>query len=127
MTAPVFYAENYMKITLLIFLLVLMTNVFFVFADDGHSLRGKHMDNGLKCVDCHGTDKPDSPAKTSACKSCHENGPDVKIETTLNDQKYVLPVHNAHTGSLRCTLCHRVHEASTLYCNKCHQFSIIVP
>jgi len=96
-----------------------------------HELRGKHLAAELKCRDCHGTDTPDKRAPASRCKECHEG--EIKIASKS------LPLHgkvgrvvevNAHAShqdDLRCTLCHRVHSPSVLYCNECHEFDLKVP
>ena len=115
----------------LIFIVSILTvvNVLLVvsaFASPGE-LRGKHLENGIECVDCHGTDNPTKKAKTSACRSCHDDGPDIHLERTVGDTVYKIPIHNAHPGKIRCALCHQIHEPSKLYCNKCHPFEIKVP
>jgi fumarate reductase flavoprotein subunit len=117
--------KNMIIILLLIITALLLSGASY--ADENKQLRGKHLENEIACVDCHGTENPKKMAKTSACKSCHDSGPDVIINDTVDGIEYNLPVHKAHTGPLRCSLCHKVHEASELYCNKCHRFNIKVP
>jgi fumarate reductase flavoprotein subunit len=100
-------------------------------AEEKHELRGKHLAAELKCRDCHGTDAPEKRASAALCKECHEG--EIKIESKQ------LPLHGkagrivevnahaSHQGELRCTLCHRAHSPSVLYCNDCHEFDVNVP
>ncbi|MGE4268180.1 MAG: cytochrome c3 family protein [Deferribacterales bacterium] len=116
-----------MKALITFVILLVLSFAFSLYASE-NSLRGKHLQANLKCVDCHETSSPDKPAKTSVCIGCHDKGPDVIVETSVEHYVYKLPVHNAHTGPLRCVLCHKVHKPSELMCKQCHpQFEVMVP
>jgi fumarate reductase flavoprotein subunit len=100
-------------------------------AEDTHELRGKHLAAELKCKDCHGTDVPDRRAPASRCKECHEGEIEIaskQLPLRGKTGKIVeVNVHASHQGELRCTLCHRVHSPSVLYCNDCHEYDVKVP
>ena len=90
-----------------------------------------HEKAGLSCTDCHGTDKPDSRAPQGPCRDCHgDKSDDKSIKFTgASGKSYETVVHNSHVGSVRCTLCHKSHEPSILYCNteSCHTHKLTVP
>jgi hypothetical protein len=81
---------------------------------------GKHGEIGATCVDCHKSDKPTRSAPISACKTCHGEYADIAKKTA--DMKP--NPHDSHAGEVRCTLCHKSHSPSVLYCNECHTFNI---
>lgn len=85
----------------------------------GQQLRGAHQAAGLACAACHkdGTvARPDA----AACRECHgDHAAVAKLTAAANPNP-----HASHEGELRCTLCHRVHQPSSLYCNQCHQFDL---
>ena len=58
----------------------------------------KHMQKGVTCEQCHNSSAPTAAAK-----------------------KVALNPHDSHAGQLRCTLCHKEHEQSVLYCRQCHK------
>ncbi len=83
-------------------------------------LRGKHKENAIACVDCHQTETPDSPADVESCLNCHggfEGMAEATKDLTINP-------HDSHLGEVDCTECHRIHEPSVLYCNKCHNYQM---
>lgn len=83
----------------------------------------KHADRGTNCRSCHETDFPESRASMDQCLSCH-----ISYEQVANLTSDAEPnPHSSHYEDLRCTLCHKAHQASELYCNTCHQFEIEVP
>ena len=82
-------------------------------------LRGKHHAANLACAACHKGNTTGSP-KAAVCSECHGDYTAVaKLTSTSKPNP-----HASHEGDLRCTLCHRVHQTSTLYCNQCHQFDL---
>lgn len=109
---------------------VMMFISSFAGADDKH-INKKHSEAGITCIDCHQTETPIKAAPQKYCIECHA-GMEAKEITTLKStdgKEYSVNPHNAHTGSLRCTLCHHIHSPSVLYCNKeCHHsFTVSVP
>ena len=110
-----------MKIKKCIMFLVLcvMSALCFTQAQE-QALRGKHAELQLACSMCHGNDVPTKRAPASACMTCHGEYAAVAAltaEVTPNP-------HDSHQGELRCTLCHKSHEPSILYCNECHSFDL---
>lgn len=94
-------------------------------------ISGAHLDAGLGCTDCHGTDTPEKRASQKACLECHGDMLDsapIKFNSEDGAAFEVSP-HNSHAGQIRCTLCHASHEPSKLYCNEgCHhKFILEVP
>ncbi|GFE62063.1 cytochrome c3 family protein [Geobacter sp. AOG2] len=79
-------------------------------------LSGKHAKEGLKCADCHKTDKPVTAATPDACMECHGDYSKVAALTKS------LPVnpHDSHLGQLACTKCHGIHKPSEVICLECH-------
>ena len=81
---------------------------------------GKHGELGIQCAACHKTDAPTSRAPASACANCHGSYAEVAAKT-----KALKPnPHDSHAGEVRCTLCHKSHKPSTVYCNECHRFDM---
>jgi fumarate reductase flavoprotein subunit len=90
-----------------------------------------HAAQELNCADCHDTDKPEKRAPASKCIECHSSKTDeppiaFKDETDIS---YNVNPHASHAGNMRCTLCHKIHAPSSLYCNEgCHhKFLLKVP
>jgi nitrate/TMAO reductase-like tetraheme cytochrome c subunit len=66
-------------------------------------------------------------APVSACINCHGV---VKLQTRdLKDGELVRHVnpHDSHLGEVSCTMCHKMHQPSVLYCNDCHKYEQRVP
>ena len=83
----------------------------------------KHAANGTNCRSCHETDFPDTRSSMDQCLSCH-----ISYEHVAEFTSEVEPnPHSSHYEDLRCTLCHKAHQASELYCNTCHKFEIEIP
>lgn len=78
----------------------------------------KHMQKGVTCEQCHNSSAPVAAAKSKACMKCH-NYPDLAAASVA--KKLALNPHDSHAGQLRCTLCHKEHEQSVLYCRQCHK------
>ncbi|QAR33290.1 hypothetical protein EP073_07720 [Geovibrio thiophilus] len=112
--------------------LVFLTVSLWGFAEaSDKQINAKHAEAGITCSDCHQTDTPSRSASQQSCRSCHENidAGENLILKSADGKEYSVNPHNAHTGSLRCTICHHIHSPSELYCNKeCHHtFTISVP
>ncbi len=76
-----------------------------------------HLSKGLSCQNCHTIWPPKGAPANSDCIDCHAasfpasvSGPRPRGSTP----------HRSHRGELNCFQCHHSHEASVLYCNKCH-------
>ena len=79
-------------------------------------MTSKHAERGVACASCHGTSTPATKAKSKACMSCHSYA-DLAKKTAGGK----INPHDSHAGELRCTLCHKEHGESTLYCKTCHK------
>jgi fumarate reductase flavoprotein subunit len=86
------------------------------------TINGKHGAIGLSCASCHGTDAPTTRAPATVCGQCH-GGYDKLAQATASANPNP---HQSHQGEVRCTLCHKVHQPSVLFCNECHQFDLKV-
>ena len=79
------------------------------------AMQFKHQQRSVSCDKCHGVANPSTPAKAKACAKCHTY--DAVAEKTKNMNPNP---HDSHAGQLRCTLCHREHAQSVVYCKTCH-------
>ena len=114
-----------MRLSMLSLSIIVLTLAAFLTATAvAQELKGKHKEQGLTCVDCHKTDKPDKPASVEACKECHGGYADVKELT--KDLPEANP-HDSHLGELDCRECHKIHGPSQLVCASCHNFEFQVP
>jgi hypothetical protein len=82
-----------------------------------------HSGYDVGCASCHEKPFPDSRASMDQCLNCH-----VSYEHVAKLTEAVKPnPHRSHYEDLRCTICHKAHEPSVLYCNQCHKFDLNVP
>jgi len=103
------------------FLLLL---IFCIFISNAYAkvVRGAHGENELKCVECHGTENPIKAPDQDKCLECHGSYEEVSMLTKNLEEANP---HDSHIGKINCTLCHKVHKASVLYCNEsCHNFEM---
>ena len=90
---------------------------------DSTFLDHTHAESGVDCAGCHGTYFPESGLSLDDCLKCHGRYEDL-AKATINTEPNP---HDSHYMDLRCTLCHKGHQASELYCNTCHDFNLNVP
>jgi hypothetical protein len=83
----------------------------------------RHAQQSVTCGLCHGKSFPETRASMEQCLTCHGS---YQHLAKLTEDVYPNP-HNSHLGEIRCTLCHKAHEQSVLYCNLCHVFDLKVP
>ena len=81
-----------------------------------------HEQKGIACEGCHRKSQQE-PVSPETCSGCH--GSYQKLGES-NKGRFPNP-HDSHLGEIRCTLCHHVHKASEMYCNRCHSFDLKVP
>ncbi len=111
----------------LVSFIILMTFSLVSICAADMTVNKAHLDNDISCADCHGTATPEKRASAKTCIGCHSEIPGtVKTYSDAGNTREV-NIHNSHDGQLRCTLCHRIHEPSTLYCADCHHFEVKVP
>ena len=103
-------------------LIMSATLAWTAFAATDMPVSGKHLEIEVGCVDCHGTEEPVKRAPVSACYSCHGEYTEV---AQLTAHMEINP-HASHQGEPRCTLCHKTHEPSVLFCNDCHTYEMTV-
>ena len=89
--------------------------VFGQAAYANQTMQFKHQQRNVSCQMCHGVANPTTPAKSKACMKCHNYDALAKQSAKLNPNP-----HDSHAGQLRCTLCHREHAQSVVYCKQCH-------
>ncbi|MDQ5986662.1 MAG: hypothetical protein CSYNP_02392 [Syntrophus sp. SKADARSKE-3] len=81
-----------------------------------------HAKSGIMCLQCHGKELPkaDDTVDNPRCLACH--GPMDKLakKTEPKDFKDRNP-HKSHLGDIACTVCHKAHAESKVYCLGCHQ------
>lgn len=99
-------------------------------------LANSHAKAGIKCHDCHQvslkveaqegvkyvTGNYEKPMKTrkfskDMCLKCH-NYKKVIAKTNFEESN----PHQSHNGQLECNKCHKMHQPSSVYCSKCHEF-----
>ena len=78
----------------------------------------QHAQQSVTCGLCHGTFFPEERVSMEQCLRCHGSYEHVAALTEDVDPN----IHDSHYGEIRCTLCHKAHEDSVLYCNICHAF-----
>lgn len=85
--------------------------------------RQRHGQFGVACATCHGTDFS-AGVPVATCLACHGS-----YEVLAERSRHVVPNPHAphHLGEVRCGQCHREHQASVLFCNRCHIFDGDVP
>jgi fumarate reductase flavoprotein subunit len=83
----------------------------------------KHAQKQITCILCHKAYFPEKRISMEQCLNCHESYDRV---AELTEDLEPNP-HFSHFVDLRCTLCHKGHEPSVLYCNKCHEYDLKVP
>lgn len=85
-------------------------------------LDSMHAKGGVGCAGCHETQLPAAGAEVGneRCLACH--GPLEKlVEKTKPAQFADRNPHHSHLGEIACTVCHKAHEASVVYCLDCHR------
>lgn len=91
-----------------------------VLAAPDKKVTGPHAGLEISCADCHGNDNPEKRAPHSACMGCHGEYADIAKLT----EKVEPNPHKSHQGEIRCTICHKAHEPSVVYCRECHDYGL---
>lgn len=84
-------------------------------AADGPQLVDVHKAKGYTCVDCHG-EGPKKAVTKEKCQSCHGSYAELAKKTADLEPN----PHYNHAIDIDCGRCHRMHEASVIYCQTCH-------
>jgi hypothetical protein len=88
-----------------------------------------HGRKNVTCSGCHGGQLPreDDTVENSRCLSCH-GGAEKLAEKTKNSDDPRQNPHKSHLGGVNCTVCHKSHGKSLVYCLGCHtQFKMKIP
>lgn len=115
-----------------ILVLVVTSLIFpYAFTAFGSDAGSHQMLMKASCEDCHLKDSHVVIPTTDQCLSCHNSYSELakKTENVEDIKKGISNPHKSHIGEARCTLCHKIHSPSVLYCNTCHspQFHLKVP
>lgn len=80
-----------------------------------------HANASIACLNCHGKDLPgpDSTVENPKCLECHGPMDQLAKKTEPADFKDRNP-HKSHLGEVACTICHKAHGPSKVYCMDCH-------
>lgn len=91
----------------------------------------KHAAAGVNCEECHIESTSYSRTANDVCLKCHGSYADLAMQTAhlRNIKNAIQNPHDSHIGDARCTICHKNHDDSVLYCNQCHspKFDMQVP
>jgi len=81
-----------------------------------------HARAGIACTQCHGKELPkaDDTVENSRCLNCHGSLDQLAKKTEPKDFKDRNP-HKSHLGEIACTVCHKGHAASKVYCLDSHK------
>jgi len=105
---------------------------------EGNLLASKHQAADVNCLDCHHksyiekaeeglryiTGSYSNPLQEinftrDQCLECH--GDDFEKAVAATDFAMSNP-HDSHLGEIDCSLCHKMHRQSEVYCSQCHEF-----
>lgn len=98
-------------------------------AEGADFLADLHGGRQVTCNACHGDKIPAQGAivANDRCLACH--GDDEKLKKKATPPTAASPdPHFSHLGEIDCTLCHRGHTQSRVYCMECHKtFTMKLP
>lgn len=106
----------------------LMKKVFASWASSQYS-DNRHAQAGVVCAGCHGKDIPksDDTVENQRCLACHGSMEKLAKKTEPKDFPDRNP-HKSHLGEIACTVCHKGHAESKVYCIDCHKkFEMKIP
>lgn len=88
-----------------------------------------HAKAGIGCAACHGKGlpKPDDTVANDRCLGCH--GPmDALMQKSEPKEFKDRNPHRSHLGEIACSVCHKAHGPSRVYCLDCHRkFPMTIP
>lgn len=106
----------------------LMKKVFSSWAESSN-LDALHGKKNVDCGGCHGTQLPvlGDTVENDRCLACHGSLENLVAKTAPKDFPDRNP-HKSHLGDINCTVCHKTHEPSKVYCLECHpKFQMQIP
>ncbi|MEN6467506.1 MAG: cytochrome c3 family protein [Smithella sp.] len=99
----------------------LMREIFTSWASSEY-MDNLHAKAFISCANCHGKElpAPDTTVENGKCLECH--GPmDQLVKKTEPAEFKDRNPHKSHLGEIACTVCHKAHSESKVYCLGCHQ------
>jgi fumarate reductase flavoprotein subunit len=84
-----------------------------------HFLSDRHEEYD-SCIACHNEKKPSAGALVSMeqCLLCHGEWEELAERTKAFEDNNP---HRNHLNEIECSLCHKGHEESSLFCASCHE------
>lgn len=81
-----------------------------------------HAKASVTCANCHGKEFPtfDVTVRNKKCLECHGPMDQLAKKTEPPEFKDRNP-HQSHLGEIECTVCHKAHKESKVYCLDCHK------
>jgi len=81
----------------------------------------RHGAKNITCAGCHGGTLPKEgdSVENERCLTCHGPLETLQTKTTPPDFADRNP-HKSHLGQIACTVCHKGHDESAVYCLQCH-------
>ncbi|MBU1055777.1 MAG: cytochrome c3 family protein [Proteobacteria bacterium] len=120
-----------LMIVLLTLFIIISLPVPAVSGSDNSPNINKHKDQDTTCESCHEKGSPPVRPGDVTCMNCHGSYTELAEKTANleNNKAGIQNPHKSHMGEARCTLCHKNHVPSVLYCNECHspKFDMKVP
>jgi len=108
--------------------MALLKEIFASWAGSEHTA-GLHAEAGIVCSQCHGKGLPtfDDTVENAGCLRCHGPMEQLAKKSEPKEFKDRNP-HKSHLGEIACTVCHKGHMESKVYCLDCHkQFEMKIP
>ena len=101
--------------------MTLMKEIFTSWAGSKYT-DNLHAAAKVTCIHCHGKEFPkaDVTVENATCLNCHGPMDNLAKKTEPKDFKDRNP-HKSHLGEVACTICHKGHAESKVYCLGCHQ------
>ena len=99
----------------------LMRKEFSSWASSSY-LDNLHAKANIVCSGCHGKDLPKAgdTVENARCLECHGPMDQLAKKTKPKDLKDHNP-HESHLENVACTVCHKSHTESRVYCLECHK------
>lgn len=89
-----------------------------------------HGQKGIVCAQCHGKNLPkaEDTVEDVKCLDCHGPLEQLAQKTGAKEDFKNRNPHKSHLGDLACTVCHKGHAESKVYCLDCHRnFKMKIP
>jgi hypothetical protein len=101
--------------------MVLLKKIFASWTESPY-LDAVHAKKDIDCMGCHGKSLPKEgdTVENDRCLACHGPLDRLQAKTAPKDFPDRNP-HKSHLGEIACTVCHRAHSESKVYCLECHK------